>query len=154
MSEISKKIIEEIHERNVKHRPKWYFLIKNLSVWVMLVAAIFLGALSMSIEESVLEKGIGVGGFFGSGSFYLIFHGVSLLWILCTVLFVVLAFLNLRLTREGYRYRTWWIVLGVLLLAGTIGLLLVREGIGDRMELFTEHSSFYHMYGGDEYGGR
>ena len=57
MSETSKKIIGEIHGRHITHRPKWYFLIKNFFVWAILVAAIFLGALSISVEESVLEKG-------------------------------------------------------------------------------------------------
>ena len=148
MSETSKKIIEEIHGRNVKHRPKWYFLIKNFSVWALLAAAVILGALAMSIEESVLEAGIGVNGFLSSGFFLFIFHGISLLWLLCTVLFVVFAFLNLRLTREGYRYRAWWIGLGLLLIIVTFGLLLSREGVGNRMESAAEHSSWFHAYGG------
>jgi hypothetical protein len=148
MSDTSKKIIEEIHERNVKHRPKWYFLIKNVSIWTLLVATIFLGALSLSIEESVLEAGIGVHGFFSSEFFLLVFHGVSLLWLLCAILFVVFAFLNLRLTKEGYRYRMWWIVLGILLLVVTFGLLLGHEGVGDRMESAAEHALFYHGHDG------
>jgi len=149
MSETSKKIIQEIHDRNVTHRPKSYFLIKNASVWAMLIAALFLGALSMSIEESVLEKGVGVNGFLSSGLFHSIFQGISLLWILCTVLFVVLAFLNLKVTKEGYRYRAWWAIIGVILLAVTIGLLLNHEGIGDRIESSMEHSGLYHASDND-----
>ena len=142
MSETSKKIIEEIHERNVTHRPKWHFFIKNISVWAALIAAIVFGALSISIEESVLEKGM-----FGSVlSFEFVralFQGVSLLWILCTVIFIVLAFLNLRLIKEGYRYRAWWIVIGVLVVVVTFGLLFRQEGVGDRAESVLEHNSFY-----------
>jgi hypothetical protein len=148
MSETSKKIIEEIHNRNVTHRPKWYFFIKNISVWALLAAAIFLGALTMSIEESILEAGVGVHGFLSSSFFLLVFHGISLLWLLCTMLFVVFAFLNLRLTKEGYRYRAWWIGLGILLLIVTFGLLLSREGVGDRIESAVEHTSLSHGYGG------
>jgi hypothetical protein len=143
MSETSKKIIKEIHEWNIKHIPKWRFLIKNISVWASLILAVILGALSISIEESVLEKGIGTSGFLNSDFFRLLFHGFSALWILCTLLFVILAFLNLRLTEEGYRYRTWWIILGILLVIATFGLVFNREGIGDRAESAAEHTSFY-----------
>ncbi|HUZ92705.1 MAG TPA: hypothetical protein VNG29_01770 [Candidatus Paceibacterota bacterium] len=144
MSETSKKVIEEIHERQVTHRPKWHFLIKNISVWVSLAAAVFFGALSLSIEESVIEKGGGVRSLLGPGALRSLFQGVSLLWIVFTVLFIVLAFLNLRLTREGYRYGRWWVVLGIFLVVVTFGLLFYQEGIGDRAESTIEHNSFYH----------
>ncbi len=149
MSETSKKIIEQIHERHVKHRPKWYFLSESVSVWVMLVAAILFGALAVSIEESVLEKGVGINGFFSSEFFHFIFNGISLLWIVCVVLFVVLAFLNLRLIKEGYRHRAVWAILGAILLVATFGLLLGHEGVGDRLESTLEqHASFYHPFDG------
>ncbi len=140
MSETSHKIIETIHERKVKHRPRFYFLIKNISVWAMLVAAVFLGALSVSVEESVIEKGIGIHGFLSSEFFMFMFQGVSFLWIVCTLLFILLAFLNLRLTKEGYRHRALWIVLAILLLIGTFGLLFRNEGIGNRTESAIEHA--------------
>ncbi len=155
MSETSKKIIEEIHERHVTHRPKWHFLIRNISVWAALIAAVVFGALSISIEESVLEKGI-VGHRILSFEFVrLLLHGVSLLWILSTVVFIVLAFLNLRHVKEGYRYRALWVVIGVLLIVATFGLLFRQEGIGDRAESALEHNSFYkgvfHIHLGDQF---
>jgi len=155
MSEISKKIIEEIHERNVTHRPKWHFLIKSISVWVALIAAIVFGALSISIEESVLEKGM-VGHSVLSFDFVqLLFHGVSLLWVISTIAFIVLAFLNLRLVKEGYRYRAWWIVIGVIVVVATFGFLFRQEGIGDRAESALENNSFYqgafHIHSDDQY---
>lgn len=144
MSETSKKIIEKIHERNVKHIPKWHFFIKSIAVWISLIAAVVLGALSISIEESVLEKGIGIHGFLSSEFFRFVFQGISGLWILCTILFIVLAFLNLRYMKEGYRHRTWWIILGILLIVATFGIIFHQEGIGDRTESAIEHASHYH----------
>ncbi len=137
MSETSKKIIETIHERHITHRPKWYFFIRNAFVWAALVGSVFLGALSFSIEETVIEKGIGLSWF----------PGIPLLWVACTALFVVLAFLNLRLTKEGYRYRAVWIILGLLLVVATFALLFGREGIGERAESVMERASFYHVAG-------
>lgn len=155
MSETSKKIIEEIHERHVTHRPKWHFLIRSISVWAALIAAIVFGALSISVEESVLEKGI-VGHSVLSFKFVqLLLHGVSLLWILSTIVFIMLAFLNLRHVKEGYRYRAWWIAIGVLLVVATFGLLFRQEGVGDRAESVLEHNSFYqgtfHMHSDDQF---
>ncbi len=143
MSETSKKIIEEIHERNIKHRPKWYFFIKNAFVWTAFGIAVFLSALSLSIEELVMERGINIHGFASSEFFRFIFQDISFLWIIFTLLFGVLAFLNLRYTGEGYRHRTVWIILGVLLFIMMFGLLLRHEGIDNRAESIIEHSRFY-----------
>lgn len=154
MSETSKKVIEEIHGRNVVHRPKWHFLIKSISVWAALIAAIVFGALSISIEEAVLEKGIVGHTILSFDSVQLLFHGVSLLWISSTIVFIILAFLNLRHVREGYRYRAWWIAIGIVVVVATFGLLFRQEGIGDRAESALEHTSFYqgafHIHADDQ----
>lgn len=143
MSETSKKVIEEIHERNVTHRPKWHFLIKNISIWAALIAAIVFGALSISIEESVIERGVVGHSVLSFDFIQLLFHGVSLLWISSTIIFIVLAFLNLRHVKEGYRYRAWWIVIGILVVVATFGMLFWQEGIGDRAESVLERAPFY-----------
>jgi len=155
MSETSKKIIEEIHERHVTHRPKWHFIIRSISVWATLIAAIVFGALSISIEESVLEKGIIGHNVLSFDFIQLLSHGVSLLWIIFTIVFIVLAFLNLRLVKEGYCYRAWWIVIGVIVVVATFGFLFRQEGIGDRAESALEHNSFYqgtfHIHSDDQF---
>ena len=146
MSETSKKIIEEIHERHITHRPKWQFLIRNVSVWIAFVATVVLGALSASVEEAFIERGIGaVPGLWSAEFVGFICQGMSLLWIGCAALFVVLAFLNLRITGDGYRYRTLWIVLGIILMVAAVAALLRHEGVGERTELmFGPHvSPFY-----------
>ena len=56
MSDISKKIIEEIHEKNIKPISKRYFVIKNVAVWLALLASVVLGAISISIEEVLIEN--------------------------------------------------------------------------------------------------
>ncbi len=124
----------------MKHRSRRYFLIRNACVWAAFGAAVVLGAVSISAEEAVIERGILMPGF--------LFRDLSFLWIAATVLFVALAFLNLRLTTEGYRYRAAWIVLGILLVAAMLGLLFHHEGIGDHAEAAFEHSSFQHFWFG------
>ncbi len=141
MSDTSEKIIKEIRERHVTHRPRWHFLMRDASVWTALVAAIVFGALSLSIEEAIIERGLAVGSAYGPVHFLL--QGISLLWILSSAVFVVLAFLNLRHIKEGYRFRAWWIVIGVIAMVVTFGLLFRQEGIGDRAESLLEHNAFY-----------
>ncbi len=147
MSETSKKIIEEIHERHIKHRPRWYFLIRSASVWTALAATVIFGALSVSIEESILERGL-----FGRGILDLL-QGVSLLWIVSALVFIVLAFFNLKHVKESYRYRAWWIVLGAVVLVATFATLFCHEGIGSQVESALEHNAFYHhaLHGIDGY---
>lgn len=144
MSETSEKIIKEIHERHVTHRPKWQFFIKNISVWAALVAAVVFGALSLSIEESVLERMAPGTNILSFEFFRFLFQGASLLWIIATVAFIVLAFLNLRFTKEGYRYGAWWLILGILLVVFMAGLFFYHEGIGGQIESTLDRGSFYH----------
>ncbi len=143
MPQESEKILKEIHERHITHRPRWYFLIRNASVLTALAATIFFGALSFSIEEAVLERGLGVGHAFDFTSLMLLFRGASILWIVSTVIFMVLAFLNLRHIKEGYRWRAWWIIIGIIAVVFTFGMLFLHEGIGSRAESALEHNAFY-----------
>ncbi len=130
MSETGDKIIKEIHARQVKRRPRWHFLIRNASVWTFFIAALAFGALSFSIEEGVIEKGICAHHATGSSVLQFVFHDLSFLWVFSALLFIVLAFLNLRLTTEGYRYRTLWIVLAVFFILVMFVLLMHHEGFG------------------------
>jgi hypothetical protein len=143
MSQESEKILKEIHERRVTHRPRWYFLIRNASVLTALAATIFFGALSLSIEETILERGIGVGNAFDFASLVFLFRSASILWIVSTLIFMVLAFLNLRHIKEGYRWRAWWIIIGIIAVVFTFGLLFHHEGIGNRAESALEGNAFY-----------
>ena len=137
MSDTSKKILEEIHERNLKPHSKRYFVVRNVAVWSALLASVVLCALSISLEELVFENA-GPYGSVGAGLTHLLFNGVSFLWIFSTIMFMVLAYLNIRSTDEGYRYRTAWIVIAILLVSLTLGVWFHSEGIDRHFESIFE----------------
>jgi amino acid transporter len=129
MSETSKKIMGTIHEQKICPRPKWYFLLKNTAVWFLLILALFLGAFSVGMQETVMEKSANPG-----FSAYVLFGSISFLWLLITVLFAVLAYANLRLTKDGYRYRAAWILFAVILVIIGFGVLFHHEGVNEKSE--------------------
>lgn len=136
MSDTSKKVIDEIREKNIKPRSKRYFVIKNIAVWTALLVSVILGAVSISIEEVVVENSSNSYSYIGA--YHGIVNWVSFLWLFSTLLFMALAYLNVRSTSEGYRYRAVWVVIGILLAFITLGVLFKHEGIGDRAESMFE----------------
>jgi uncharacterized membrane protein len=139
MSDISKKIIEEIHEKKIKPISKRYFVIKNVSVWLALFVSVVLGAISISIEEVLIENANNPYSPY-PGTYHGLVSWVSFLWLFFTLLFMTLAYLNIRSTDEGYRYRTVWVVISILLAFIILGVFFHHEGIGDRAEyLFGSH---------------
>jgi|GEM_PF-6593533 cytochrome bd-type quinol oxidase subunit 2 len=142
MSDTSKKIIGEIRDKNIKPISRRYFVIKNAAVWLSLLLWLILGAISISIEEVLIENSNNPYAPPGMGVSHGLVNWVSFLWLFFALLFMALAYLNVRSTKDGYRYRAVWIIIGILLTFITLGVLFHHEGIGDRVEsMFESHCS-------------
>lgn len=129
MSDISKKIIDKIHEDNIKPTPRHYFVVKNVTVWLALLASVIFGAVSVTIEETLVENSSAPYKITPLGVSHFFINSLSFLWIFSTLLFMALAYLNLRSTKEGYRYRSIWIILAIILLFLILGVFLHHEGL-------------------------
>lgn len=140
MSDIRKKVIEEIHERNIKPLSKRYFVVRSTAVWLSLLASAILGGILVSTEDMFLERANGL------------INWVSLLLIFSVFLFMTLAYLNVRSTKDGYRYRTVWIVISIILIFMALAIIFRQEGVGDRIESrFDPHCPAISQYCPDGY---
>ncbi|MCL4405506.1 MAG: hypothetical protein M1361_00465 [Patescibacteria group bacterium] len=140
MSDISKKVIGEIHEKNIKPLSKRYFVVRSTAVWLSLLASVILGGIAVSTEDMFLERANGL------------INWVSLFLVFSVFLFMTLAYLNVRSTGDGYRYRTVWVVISIILIFIALAVLFRQEGIGDRVESrFDSHCPAISQYCPDRY---
>lgn len=135
MNQLSEKIIERIEQENVVPKPRWQFSLANQffwAVWAMslLFAAAAAGAMMFALANSGWEfRAVTHDGFFS----YL-FDVLPVFWISALIVFVLIAYENMKRTKLGYRYPVRLIVgvgLAGALLAGT---LFYASGWGENVE--------------------
>ncbi|MFA5173151.1 MAG: hypothetical protein WC435_02005 [Candidatus Paceibacterota bacterium] len=146
MSDIAKKALEQIKEEKISPEPKWKFLLKNWVYWGAFGLTIFLGSLSFSVVLFVMRESDWDifprlnQSFLGFALFIL-----PRFWLVAVFLFLLLAILNFRHTKHGYRLSPSLIV-GLSIIASVfIGGLLSYANVGKYLDdaLFEK----YPLYG-------
>jgi len=76
-----------------------------------------------------------------------VFVSLPYFWIVLLVSFLIIACYDYRHTNEGYRYKTYLIVLGSVIISVVIGTSLFFLGFGDKMEQkFAENLPSYNRF--------
>jgi len=124
------KIIEQIKSRKIFPRPRWLFILRNYGIWLAGSLAIIFGSIS-----SALLIYLGQGGDLelhrraGASLLEIFLLSLPFFWLAASVVFVYLAYLNLKNTDTGYRYSPWLIGLAVLLISLLAGFILYNSGL-------------------------
>jgi len=120
MKNISKEVIKKIKQEKIKPKSKWSCNFYNGFWWAFFVITILLGALFLAILFFLISDiDWSIRSYLGQNLFSFIFRVIPFLWIVLSVIAFLLAYLNLRHTKKGYRYD--WLV--ILLLIGIIALI-------------------------------
>jgi len=128
---IDNEILQKISDENLKPKPKWEFLLKNIYFWTLGVITIILGGLSVSAVIFVF-KNIRWG-------FYDLTHNniftftidfIPYLWILLLAVFLFFGHIIIRKTKHGYKY-SLLIIAGVSILSSIVlGFIFTAIGFG------------------------
>ena len=135
MTSLRKSIIDKIKKENIKPIPRFYFILIHILLLILILFAIFLGALSVSIiiavingvEWEVVHKVTGM----KFASFLMI---LPYLWFLVLGVVVFVAGKLFERLKMGYRYSHFFVAIGVVVLSIFFGLILYFMGVGN----FTE----------------
>ncbi|MFA5927180.1 MAG: hypothetical protein WCT32_00220 [Patescibacteria group bacterium] len=129
MAQVSQKIIEEISDKQLKPKPRSYFLVYNAVIWLLIAFFIIfdgillcvniygLAALDWSLSQSFNER---------LATFTT--NNLPLLWLSLSFVAISFAYILFRLTDMGYKYRRRWTVLIVLFVALFATVLLYFTG--------------------------
>lgn len=148
MTKLSDNIIGKIKCDHITPVPRWHFLLKSYTLWVLFVFSVILGSVSFSVAAHIAE----------SGDLNLLDHlqgnwlisAVMLLplfWLISLFFFALLAYLNWKCTKHGYCMRRRWIVMGSVALSIFLGAFFYVVGLGSRTDLMMSRvAPFYDQY--------
>ncbi|HET7716498.1 MAG TPA: hypothetical protein VFK86_12815 [Bauldia sp.] len=131
MSDLEKRVLEEIGRRQLTPRPYAYFLARRSVFWTLAAISILLGAVSVAVAIYGVWDLIATGGKnFDEMPFDDVFETLPFVWGAIFVLLVASAYVSLRHTPRNYRYRPGQVVGFVIAAAVVLGGLMAALEVG------------------------
>lgn len=145
MGKISKKVLEKIEKENIKPIGRWSFVLKNSFLWTLFGLNILFGSIGLAISiylfesSDVLNLILSVNDFLG-----VLILAIPTVWILLTIIFLGVAYLNFKYTERGYMFSLRKIFLINTLAILILGGILHLSGVSERLNrVFSESFSEY-----------
>jgi hypothetical protein len=140
MGDVSKKVFEEIKEKKVAMTPKWHFAVFRVLIFVLLAMLFFLGIFVFSLIYHLIFN-FELGGIMKkNSSAQMIVHGLPYFWFLVLGIAVILWVLEFMKTSFGYRIKTSFVAISMILITFVFGFGLHSLGTGEIMENFMENN--------------
>lgn len=145
MTELEKKVLESIEQRNLVPRPYYMFLAKSWVFLSLTVVSIALGAISLAVLLFAVSD------YYASGWRVLdnlpldqVILSVPVLWLISMPLFIFSAYFGLRNMRRGYRFQTGHIILLCLGTSIALGVTLHFINAGQKInDYLIDHVAWY-----------
>lgn len=131
MTTLSDNILNTIKGKNLKPKPRWHFIVRQVLIWFTALLSVVIGSFTFSvILFRMVNNDWEILTFINRSPFMHVFSTLPYIWILLLVLFVGLAYYNARHTKGAYKYQGYWFVIGSVILSLAIGGMLYAVGIG------------------------
>ncbi len=133
MKKLVTNIIKRIKEEHIVPEPRWKFLLRKITIWVIIGSIVLLGAISVSIIYYLLSQ--------LDWELPQLIHRNRIIyallifpyfWLLWVIILVEIIFIEIRKTEAGYRFNWLKIILIVTLTIFFTGFFLAKAGFGKR----------------------
>jgi hypothetical protein len=129
--ELSIKVLEAIKSKKITPKPKWNFLLKSYTLWLLSAAAIAVGSVATSVVlflvlDSNIPKEL--------SSAQQLVLAVPYFWVALLAAFLLIAWFNFSHTAKGYRYSAYIIILSSILVSLIFGASIYTLGGAERLE--------------------
>ncbi len=133
----SKFILDEIEKRHAELIPRWRFLVKRLSFWLLAAISVLTGGLAMAtaiyvfIDNDFIEDHYYIDRFFIERPLVEeVISSIPYVWLAALALFTLVAFFGFRHTKKGYRYSAPKVIAASLFASLLLSLCLNTVDIG------------------------
>lgn len=135
MADVSKKTIDKIVEEKIEPKAQWQFLLRDGVVWGIGILSLFFGSLAVAVIIFLLGDHDWKIYRMAEGNFWLqVLVAVPYFWILILVIFAGVVYYNVRHTKRGYKFKTYWIVLISIGFSLFFGSVLYATGFGAKID--------------------
>lgn len=131
MKDISKKVLDNINTNKLKPIPKYVFALRDIVVAISAILFVLLGIISVSLiafnifnQDWDIYKNL-------NESFvaYLILY-IPYLWIILSIIFIIITILNIKKSKNGYKYSSIGVILACIIIPIIAGLVVNESGLG------------------------
>ena len=124
-------VLEKIQKDDIKPKSKLSFLAKDYFVWFFGVFSLLVGSLAFSVLI-YMERNNDWGFYknFNDSLIEFIFVTLSYFWLIAFIVFIVVAYFNLKHTKKGYKHRVGVVIFGSLILTIILGAVFYNLGMG------------------------
>jgi len=129
------KLSARLKQAELAPYPRWRFLLKDYVVWAAGALALACGSLAVTVMIYLVRFNdweIRESTHKSLGEFILL--TLPYFWLIFLGLFVFVLYLNLKHTKQGYRYPVWLIASASILASVIVGSLLSLTNIGERLD--------------------
>lgn len=135
MNNESLKILEKIKELKAKPKARWYFILRNILLWLGVVLSLLLSAVSFSAMLYLL-KGIRfrIYTFGNPENWKMLFSSLPYVWIIFTAIFIFLLYYELKRTKKGYLYPLSHIIIFAIISSTILGYALQASGLAEKFD--------------------
>lgn len=134
MAKISKKILEKIKKEDIKPIGRLSFILKDSFILILFFLNIIFGSIGLAISiylfrvSDIFDLILSVNDFI-----QILIISIPIIWVLITLLFIFVSYLNFRYSKSGYRFSFIKIFLINILLIFVLGVSIDRLGISERL---------------------
>lgn len=131
---LKNKILDTIEEKEITPKPEWRFTLHSVLLWFSIGLSVLLGGLALSIiiffslngDWDVLLR-------LPDRVRFLLFT-LPYAWLMVTVAALIFAQHQFRLTKDGYRFRYSFTILGIVVATGALGYVFYHTGVGQILD--------------------
>jgi hypothetical protein len=140
----AQKIIEKIKEARIKPKPRWEFLLKNYLIWAIFAVAISVGSLAFGVIIFMFKNANWQSYAANEGIAKKLLISLPYFWFIILIIFIIIAFYNLKHTPKGYKYNPLLVVAASIIASIMIGSIVYATGGGEKLEdIFYRRMPFY-----------
>lgn len=131
MSNLQNEILKQIKAEKLEPKGKWQFILKDSFIWFLFGLAALVGSFAFAVVLLVAKTNILL-----DGSWWLT---IPYFWALILFLFVIVAFLNIKHTKSGYKFNLYVLILISVALSLIIGSVIFMLGWSVHIERGAYH---------------
>jgi hypothetical protein len=145
MGKISSEILKKIERESIKPISRWSFVLKNSFLWTLFGLNILFGSVGLAISIYLFEMSDIFNLILSVNDFVeVLILAIPVIWIVLTVIFLIVGYLNFRYTERGYALTLPKILMINILAILILGVLLHSSNASEKLNsVFSESIPTY-----------